>query len=93
MALSMALTSVWPLWSRKVLLPAEPTLIGELKQVGKPSEKDQVQKRSQVPGGVVPISAGSFARICIMQSFSCVKMRLNGIGIVGWKKIDSSGKG
>ena len=64
--LGARLASVPPLSSRRVLLPAEPTLIGELKQVGKPSEKDQVQKRSQVPGGVVPITAGSFARICIM---------------------------
>lgn len=93
MALSKTLTSVHPLRSRKVLLAAEPALIGELKQVGKPSEKDNVQNRSQAPGGVVPITAGSFARICIMSSFSCVTMRLNGIGPVGWKKNDSGGKG
>lgn len=66
MALSTALTSVRPLWSRKVLLPAEPTLIGELKQVGKPSEKAKVQNRIQIPAGVAPIAVGSFARICII---------------------------
>lgn len=73
MALSKTLTFVHPLRSRKILLPAEPALIGKLKQVGKSSEKDNVQNRGQAPGGMVPVTAGSFARICIMSSFSCGK--------------------